>query len=106
MFVSSHEQEAIRSALHDSTSDQALSVSKQPRMTLPDGEGALMQGVYSADDAATQGCLRPVDIRIPKDSILWPDAEAAVVGGNVQTSQRVTDVILRAFNAAAASQGW
>lgn len=52
-----------------------------------------------------QGCLRPVDIKIPEGSILWPSAEAAVVGGNVQTSQRVTDVILKCFNAAAASQG-
>lgn len=51
-----------------------------------------------------QGCLRPVDIRIPKDSLLWPGEEAAVVGGNVLTSQRVTDVILKCFKAAAASQ--
>lgn len=31
--------------------------------------------------------------------------DAAVVGGNVQTSQRVVDVILQAFEACAASQG-
>ena len=34
-----------------------------------------------------------------------PSEKAAVVGGNVLTSQRVTDVIFRAFNACAASQG-
>ena len=51
-----------------------------------------------------QGCLAPVTIRIPSPSILSPTAEAAVVGGNVLTSQRVTDVVLKAFNAAAASQ--
>jgi 5-oxoprolinase (ATP-hydrolysing) len=34
-----------------------------------------------------------------------PSATAAVVGGNVLTSQRVTDVILLAFEACAASQG-
>lgn len=51
-----------------------------------------------------QGCLRPVEIRIPENSILWPSPEAAVVGGNVLTSQRVTDVILKCFEAAAASQ--
>jgi N-methylhydantoinase B/oxoprolinase/acetone carboxylase alpha subunit len=51
-----------------------------------------------------QGCLRPVEIKIPENSILWPSPEAAVVGGNVLTSQRVTDVILKCFEAAAASQ--
>jgi len=42
---------------------------------------------------------------IPKFSLLDPSDDAAVVGGNVLTSQRVTDVILRAFNACAASSG-
>lgn len=41
---------------------------------------------------------------IPRGSILDPSPEAAVVGGNVLTSQRVVDVILRAFEACAASQ--
>jgi len=48
--------------------------------------------------------LAPVTIKIPAASILSPTPEAAVVGGNVLTSQRVTDVVLKAFNAAAASQ--
>lgn len=43
---------------------------------------------------------------IPKGSILDPSPEAAVVGGNVLTSQRVVDVILGAFGACAASQVW
>jgi hypothetical protein len=41
----------------------------------------------------------------PAGCLLSPSPEAAVVGGNVLTSQRVTDVVLRAFEAAAASQG-
>jgi 5-oxoprolinase (ATP-hydrolysing) len=49
--------------------------------------------------------LTPIEIRIPPDSILNPSPEAAVVGGNVLTSQRVTDVVLLAFKACAASQG-
>ena len=48
--------------------------------------------------------MKPITVRIPEGSLLSPSAEAAVVGGNVLTSQRVTDVILRAFTAAAASQ--
>lgn len=47
----------------------------------------------------------PVEILIPPQSLLNPSATAAVVGGNVLTSQRVTDVIFRAFQAVAASQG-
>ncbi|OIW26936.1 hydantoinase B/oxoprolinase [Coniochaeta ligniaria NRRL 30616] len=52
-----------------------------------------------------QGCLAPIDIIVPERSILNPAAGLAVVGGNVLTSQRVTDVVLKAFRAAAASQG-
>lgn len=52
-----------------------------------------------------QGCLDPIDIRVPKGSILHPAGNLAVVGGNVLTSQRLTDVILGAFGACAASQG-
>ncbi len=50
------------------------------------------------------GCMAPVTVRLPPSSILSPSADAAVVGGNVLTSQRVTDVVLKAFKACAASQ--
>jgi 5-oxoprolinase (ATP-hydrolysing) len=53
-----------------------------------------------------QGCLNPIQVIFPEGgSILNPSSNAAVVGGNVLTSQRVTDVILKAFGACAASQG-
>ncbi len=42
---------------------------------------------------------------IPKGCLLDPSDSAAVVGGNVMTSQRLCDVIFKAFNACAASQG-
>ncbi len=51
------------------------------------------------------GCLIPITIKIPEGSLLDPSPEAAVVGGNVLTSQRITDVVLKAFGVAAASQG-
>lgn len=57
------------------------------------------------DIPLNQGCLKPVKIVIPKHSILDPDETAAVVGGNVLTSQRIVDVILNAFSKCAASQG-
>lgn len=51
------------------------------------------------------GCLIPIKIIIPKGCLLDPSPEAAVVGGNVLTSQRVVDVVLKAFGVAAGSQG-
>jgi 5-oxoprolinase (ATP-hydrolysing) len=51
------------------------------------------------------GCLDPVEIAIPAGSILDPPPGSAVVGGNVETSQRVVDVLLGALGRAAASQG-
>jgi 5-oxoprolinase (ATP-hydrolysing) len=57
------------------------------------------------DIPLNQGCLKPIHVKIPKRSFLSPSDKAAVVGGNVLTSQRVTDVVLKAFKACAASQG-
>ena len=57
------------------------------------------------DIPLNQGCLNSVRFVIPEGCFLHPSAAAAVVGGNVLTSQRVTDVVLRAFRACAASQG-
>jgi 5-oxoprolinase (ATP-hydrolysing) len=51
------------------------------------------------------GCLDPVEISIPPGSLLDPPAGAAVVGGNVETSQRIVDVLLGALGVVAASQG-
>jgi 5-oxoprolinase (ATP-hydrolysing) len=51
------------------------------------------------------GCLHPVEIVIPSGSLLDPPPGSAVVGGNVETSQRVVDVLLGAIGLAAASQG-
>ncbi len=52
-----------------------------------------------------QGCMNPIKVIIEEGSLLAPSENAAVVGGNVLTSQRITDVILKAFKAAAGSQG-
>ena len=57
------------------------------------------------DIPLNQGCLVPITVKLPPGSVLNPSPTAAVVGGNVCTSQRVTDVVLKAFNGAAASQG-
>lgn len=61
--------------------------------------------LVDVDIPLNQGCLAPVNIYIPPGSFLSPSDRAAVVGGNVLTSQRITDVILTAFQACACSQG-
>jgi 5-oxoprolinase (ATP-hydrolysing) len=51
------------------------------------------------------GCLRPIRIIIPKKSMLTPEFPAAVVAGNVETSQEVTNCLFGALGAMAAAQG-
>jgi 5-oxoprolinase (ATP-hydrolysing) len=51
------------------------------------------------------GCLRPINIIIPKRSMLSPEYPAAVVAGNVETSQEVTNCLFGALSAMAAAQG-
>ena len=51
------------------------------------------------------GCLKPLEIRVREPSILRPHYPAAVVAGNVETSQYVTDTLFGALNAVAESQG-
>jgi 5-oxoprolinase (ATP-hydrolysing) len=51
------------------------------------------------------GCLRPLDIVIPEGSLLNPRYPAAVVAGNVETSQCITDALYGALGILAASQG-
>jgi 5-oxoprolinase (ATP-hydrolysing) len=51
------------------------------------------------------GCLRPINIIIPEGSMLSPRYPAAVVAGNVETSQAVTDTLFGALHALGSAQG-
>jgi 5-oxoprolinase (ATP-hydrolysing) len=51
------------------------------------------------------GCLRPIKIVIPARSMLSPEYPAAVVAGNVEVSQAVTDTLFGALGALASAQG-
>ncbi len=51
------------------------------------------------------GCLRAVTLNIPTPSMLAPQPPAAVVAGNVETSQAIADALYGAFGAMAAAQG-
>jgi 5-oxoprolinase (ATP-hydrolysing) len=59
------------------------------------------------DDAIpmNDGCLRPIRLIVPEGSMLNPEFPAAVVAGNVETSQVVTDALFAATGRLAPSQG-
>ncbi|MFQ5783893.1 MAG: hydantoinase B/oxoprolinase family protein [Alphaproteobacteria bacterium] len=57
------------------------------------------------DIPLNSGCLKPLKVIIPKGSILSPTYPAAVVAGNVETSQAITDTLLGALGLMGASQG-
>jgi 5-oxoprolinase (ATP-hydrolysing) len=59
------------------------------------------------DDAIpmNDGCLRPITLVVPEGSMLNPSYPAAVVAGNVETSQAITDCLFAACRALAPSQG-
>jgi N-methylhydantoinase B len=49
--------------------------------------------------APTAGLMRPVELILPEATVVNARPPAAVAGGNVETSQRIVDVLLRAFAA-------
>jgi 5-oxoprolinase (ATP-hydrolysing) len=64
-----------------------------------------LRAVLGEELPLNEGFLAPVRIVVAENSLLNPDPHAAVVGGNVTTSQRIVDVLLEAFGACAGSQG-
>ncbi len=70
----------------------------------------VLRVLIDEDIPLNEGVLRPVTIRVPPGILNPPEHDdpgdcAAVVGGNVETSQRVVDTLLGALGLAAASQG-
>ncbi|MBX3517147.1 MAG: hydantoinase B/oxoprolinase family protein [Rhodospirillales bacterium] len=61
--------------------------------------------LVDADIPLNGGCLRPLELIIPQGSMLAPQYPAAVVAGNVETSQAVTDALFGALGVLAAAQG-
>jgi len=64
-----------------------------------------LRSMLDSDIPLNQGCLKPVQIILPPHSLVNPSHDAAVVAGNVLTSQRITDIVLRTFRVVANSYG-
>src|SRR3546814_9294670 len=58
-----------------------------------------------SSDVCSSDLLAPVTLIVPDDSMLSPRYPAAVVAGNVETSQVITDALFAAFGAMAPAQG-
>ncbi len=65
----------------------------------------VLRALVGEDIPLNAGCLVPVTVHIPEGSVLAPSPDAAVCGGNVETSQRVVDVLLGALGRLAGCQG-
>jgi 5-oxoprolinase (ATP-hydrolysing) len=61
--------------------------------------------LVKSDIPLNAGCLRPLEIIILEGSMLRPEPPAAVVAGNVETSQYIVDALFGALGSLAASQG-
>ncbi|PKB65411.1 MAG: 5-oxoprolinase [SAR202 cluster bacterium Io17-Chloro-G2] len=53
--------------------------------------------VVGGDAPANEGCLRPMNIITPLGTLVNPEPQHGVAGGNVETSQRITDVLFAAL---------
>ena len=87
------------------TSDETLNCLNAPKAITHSCVIYCLRCLIDVDIPLNQGCLAPIDVIIPEGTILNPSSYAAVCAGNSITSQRITDVILGAFGAMAASQG-
>ncbi|GGD05209.1 hydantoinase B/oxoprolinase family protein [Aureimonas glaciei] len=104
----------------------AITVDREKREATVDftGTSAMMGNNFNAPEPVTRaavlyvfrvmvekpipmnaGCLRPINIVVPEGSMLKPRYPAAVVAGNVETSQHVTNALFGAFGALANAQG-
>jgi len=79
------------------TADQVEGNLNAPRAVAKSAVYFVVRAVTDPEIPPNQGCYDPITVSVPDGSLLDPDPPAAVVGGNVETSQRVTDVTLRAF---------
>lgn len=65
----------------------------------------VFRSLVEDDIPLNDGCLRPIEIRVPDGSMLAPQRPAAVVAGNVETSLAVTNGLYGALGVLAAAQG-
>jgi 5-oxoprolinase (ATP-hydrolysing) len=98
---------AARAAVFDftGTSPQRPDNFNAPRAIARAASLYVVRTLMNEDIPLNDGCLRPVELVLPERSMLSPEYPAAVVAGNVETSQVVTDALFAATGRLAPSQG-
>ncbi|MEO1220910.1 MAG: hydantoinase B/oxoprolinase family protein [Pseudomonadota bacterium] len=96
-----------RSAVFDftGTSDQLADNFNAPRSITRAAALYVLRTLIDDAIPMNDGCLKPVELIVPEGSMLNPEPGAAVVAGNVETSQAVTDTLFAATGKLAPSQG-
>src|SRR6185436_8787035 len=56
-----------------------------------------MKALAAPDVPPNEGCYRPLHVHVPEGSLLRPEPDRPVVGGNHETSQRIVDAIIKAL---------
>ncbi|MUW13883.1 hydantoinase B/oxoprolinase family protein [Halorubrum sp. CBA1125] len=79
------------------TADQVAGNLNAPLSVTKSAVYFVVRAVTDPEIPPNHGCYEPVSVSAPAGSLLDPRPPAAVVGGNVETSQRVTDVTLAAL---------
>ncbi|MEQ8247860.1 MAG: hydantoinase B/oxoprolinase family protein [Alphaproteobacteria bacterium] len=87
------------------TSDQHPGNYNAPRAVTMAAVLYVFRMLVDDDIPLNQGCLKPIEIIIPDGSMLDSSYPAAVVAGNVETSQNLTDTLIGALGVLGAAQG-
>ncbi len=87
------------------TSEQQADNFNAPRAVVKAAVLYVFRTLVNDDIPLNAGCLRPLRIEIPDGSMLSPEPPAAVVAGNVETSQCIVDALYGALGVLAGSQG-
>ncbi|OGA22380.1 MAG: 5-oxoprolinase [Betaproteobacteria bacterium RIFCSPLOWO2_02_FULL_67_26] len=96
-----------RSAVIDftGTSGQLESNFNAPRAITMSAVLYVFRTLVDGDIPLNAGCMKPLEVVVPEGCMLNPRYPAAVVAGNVETSQCVTDALYGALGVMGASQG-
>jgi len=105
--VAIHIDKAARSAMFDftGTSEQLPDNFNAPYSIVRAASLYVLRTLIDDPIPMNDGCLKPVQLIVPEGSMLSPRYPAAVVAGNVETSQVVTDALFAATGRLAPSQG-
>ncbi|MDX1594105.1 MAG: hydantoinase B/oxoprolinase family protein [Gammaproteobacteria bacterium] len=89
----------------DGTSPQSDGNGNAPRAVCRAAALYVFRTLVDAEIPMNEGCLAPLVLEIPDGSLLAPRYPAAVVAGNVETSQQLCDALYGALGVLAAAQG-